>query len=448
MKNLENLHIHFVGIGGISMSALAHFALSQKAVVTGTEKTPSSLTKELEKLGVKITKHQNKIAIKKCDLVVFSGAIKSTHPDLVFAKKLKKEIWERPKFLNFLSKNFNTTIAVSGTHGKTTTTAMLAKVLSPLFPTVHVGGLTQDFGNFKLGKQDVFLSEACEFKQSFLLLKPNISVILNLEQDHMEFYKTKSALIKSFNKFLQKTQDFAVINHDFLSFFDQNFAKAKIVTFGFSENSTIFAKNLSQKNGKFCFDVWCKKKFLGNVKLNIFGKHNVQNALATICVGILCKQSFENIKKALENFCLPKRRFEILSRKKFWIIRDYAHHPTEIKCTLKTAKEICHKKVFCVFEPHTFSRTIFLFQEFLKCFCDADVVIFLPTFSAREKPQKGGTSFDLFSRLKHPQKHYFKNKNDCFDFLSASAKSGDIILFVGAGSVGDFALEFSKKAKN
>ncbi len=429
------------------MSALALFSLNKNAVVTGTEKTPSAITKNLEQLGVKIKKHQNKIGVKNCDLLIFSGAIEPNHPDLVLAKKLKKEIWERAKFLDFVSSFFKTTIAVSGTHGKTTTTAMIAKILKPLNPTVHVGGLTKDFGNFCLGKNEIFLTEACEFKQSFLNLNPNISVITNVEPDHMDFYKTKTALIKSFQKFFVKTSNFAVINHNFLSFFDQNFAKAKIVSFGFNKNCDFWASNLNDKNGKFCFDVFHFNTKLGQIKLNIFGRHNVENALAAIAVGTICDQNFLDIKNAIEKFELPQRRFEILHKQKFLVIRDYAHHPTEIQNTLKTARSICKGKLFCVFEPHTFSRTIFLFDEFLKCFNMADQIIFLPTYSAREKPQKGGTSFDLFKKLNSKQKHYFESKIKCFEFLRQNLKQDDIVLFVGAGTIGDFALEFAKELK-
>lgn len=440
---IKQKKLHFVGIGGVSMSALAKFALAENCIVTGTEKSPNNFTEELKKLGIKINKTKNSVGVKNCDLLVFSGAVNENHPDLLLAKKLGKKILERPQFLNLVSQKFNTTIAVSGTHGKTTTTAMIAKVLNSQNPTVHIGGKTKEFGNLKLGSKNIFVTEACEYKKSFLTLKPNISVVLNIEPDHMDCFKSKQNLINSFQAFVKQTTDFAIINHDFLSFFKQNFAKSKIVSFGFSKKADFFADNLTEKNGKFCFNVFHKKLFLGNIKLNVAGKHNVLNALVAVILGHILGQNFEETKKQLKNFCMPQKRFEILMQKPFLLVRDYAHHPTEIKQTLITAKSISKQKIFCVFQPHTFSRTKFLFSEFLTCFNLADEVVFLPTFSAREKASAGTTSFQLFSKLKHPKKHYFKNLKNCFNFLKTSAKKGSTILFVGAGSISDFALDFT-----
>ena len=449
MINLDNVkHIHFVGIGGVSMSALAKLMHKEGKIISGSDDVIKQSTAQMKKSGYNIKKHSNKTGVLGADLVVYTSAISQNHKDIVLAKSLHIPIVERAEFLSLISKKYKTTIAVSGTHGKTTTTAMLAEVLSKLHPTVHVGGKSK-FGNLKIGGKDFFITEACEFNKSFLCLQPNVSVILNIEEDHMECYRNFNDLIASFSQFINKTSDFIVLNHNFLHFLKQFLAKKKIICFDIDKKSDYWATNLTENNGCFSFDFYADNFCFGNVKLSVFGKHNVFNAVATMATALELGVQFKEIKTKIENFKSVQRRFEFLLNQNIKVVHDYAHHPTEIKSAISTAKLINKNgRIICIFQPHTFSRTEKLLKDFLTCFDKATSLVLVPTFKAREKEKDGLTSKQLFEKLDdNLDATYFDDLDKCAKYLLNIKKDNDLFLFLGAGDIDEFAKKFAKILK-
>ncbi len=426
------------------MSALAKLALSKNILVSGSDDHLSQITKNLSDLGAKICLHKNLEGVRKCDLFVYTVAVNKRSPDFELALKLKKTILERAEFLELVAKNYKEVIAISGTHGKTTTTAMIASIMKEKNPTVHIGGEVDEFGgNLKIGKKDIFITEACEFNKSFLHLTPSILVVTNIECDHMDCYKNLEEIQSTFLQFIYKTTDFVVLNHNFLHLCDQNFANSKICTFDIDKKCDFWATNLTSEKGCYTFDVFNGNFYLGKIELSVPGKHSVLNALASIAVGVNSGISFEKIKKALKNFCNVHRRFEKLYDKSIKVFTDYSHHPTEIKCAIETAKEFSPNRLFCIFQPHTYTRTKALFNDFLTCFTGCDELLLVPTYSAREQSIEGGDSFDLFKKLPDDLNSiYFKEMKSLKNYLSKVIKNGDIILWIGAGDIDKTAKEF------
>ena len=447
MLNLKNItKIYFVGIGGISMSALALLMHKQGKIICGCDDNQSKILEKLKKEGIKIRKHIYRKGLNECDLVVYTNAINKDNENLVIAKNLKKQILERAEFLGEICKTFKTVVAISGTHGKTTTTAMISKVLEDLNPTTHIGGILNDKNeNLIIGNNDIFITEACEYNKSFLHINPTYLVVTNIEKDHMDCYKNFSELKQTFKKIIEKTSKNIVILNKFSSFYNKNFANSNFETFSINQNSTYIAKNIKEENGCYSFDIFFKQKHLGNIKLSVPGKHNILNALSTLCIARHFDIPFQTIKCKLENFKNVLRRFEIVYKNSITIISDYAHHPTEIKATINTAKKLSHNKIICVFEPHTYSRTISLFKEFLTCFDCCDKLILLKTYAAREKEIQGGTAFDLYLKLKDKiNVSYCPTKIECFKELENITEKNDMILFVGAGTIDTFCREYVK----
>lgn len=438
--------IYFVGIGGISMSALAKLMKQKGKVVCGCDDNLSQITKNLENCGIIVKQKIFKKGLKECDLVVYTVAINKDNQNLTLAKKLNKQIIERAEFLGEICKLFKTVIAVCGTHGKTTTTAMLSHILSDLNPTVHIGGITQSSNNMIVGNDEILITEACEYNKSFLHISPSYTIVTNIEPDHMDCYQNFDELKHTFYQFILKTKEKTIINQNILSFHNIIFANEKILSFSLDKNSTTYAQNIKEKNGRYSFDLINKNKKIGKISLLVLGLHNVYNALAVISLCLELKIDFRTIQKKLKTFQNVKRRFEVKYQKKVTIISDYAHHPTEIKASLETAKKLKHNKLICVFEPHTYSRTKTLFSEFLNCFKKSDKLFLLKTYAAREKPIKGGSSYDLFCTLKQTTNvDYFENIDQFFEELYKNIEKNDIILFLGAGTIDSYCDEFIKK---
>jgi len=448
MINFNEINkLYFVGIGGISMSGLAKLMLTQKKEVCGCDDNLTDITKNLTNLGIIVKKSYYKTGLKNCDLVVYTNAISLNNKNLIEAKKLNKPIIERAEFLGEITKLYKTNIAVSGTHGKTTTTSMIANIFEFKNPTIHVGGILDGSkSNIKIGNKQTFITEACEYNKSFLKLNPTYSIVLNIEKDHLDTYKNLKNLKQSFFQFIKQTSKKVIINYNILSTLPQNFDCSKLITFSINKQSTYVAKNLKSYNGAYSFDVYKKENFIGHINLNILGKHNVLNALAAISLCFEQNIPFEIIKDKLESFKSTKRRFEILYNKDFKVITDYAHHPTEIKASIKTALSISKNKLICIFEPHTYSRTISLFKEFLTCFKGAEKLILLPTYKAREKKILGGSAYDLYKVLKQKQAVvYAKNYDACIKLLKKEIEKNNVFLFLGAGTIDNLAREFASK---
>ena len=356
------------------MSALALLVKSEGKIVTGSDLSKSAITKKLKQKGVKVYKKHRATNIKNCDLVVYSGAVPSENPEIKMANQKNIPVIERSELLYLISKQYKNVIAVSGTHGKTTTTAMIAYIfmICGLNPTVHIGG---EFGaidgNIKLGRKEFFITEACEFRDSFLTLKPTVSVINNIELEHLDYFKNFDNEVKSFNKFAYKTKKTCFINSKIAPLIKK---EDNIRTYGYSNSNSLYVRNIRLgSDNKYSFDCYKGKCYIGNFKLNVYGKHNIENALAAISVCLEYGIDYNVIYLGLKSFTNVHRRFELVGLyKKCMMIHDYAHHPTEIFNTIKTCKEVFKKKVICVFQPHTYSRTKTLIENFSKCFDGLD----------------------------------------------------------------------------
>lgn len=443
--------IHFIGAGGISMSALIKLAVSFNKTCSGSDCKPSILLKNLKKQGVKIFTKHKKQNVVGAELVVYSSAIKEDNVEINFAKELNIPIIERSTFLGLIAENYKMVIAVSGAHGKTTTTAMLSNCFLRFGfnPTIHIGGeYNLISGNLNIGGKDFFITEACEFKDSFLSLRPNISVITNIEKEHLDYFKNFENIKKSFSKFCDNTSDVCFINYKYKRFIkNQN----KLITFGTNKNATYVAKNLKLNcDGCYNFDCYKRGDFLGRVEMSVEGRHSVFNALAMISVADFLGVPFNRIANSLKQFSNVGRRYERLGEfNGSTVIHDYAHHPTEIKTIIKTCQESLHKPIVCVFQPHTYSRTKTLIKNFCKTFSLVDSLILVDTYSAREK-------YDYLGSCEHLKEEVKKNckninvygvftKKSVIKFLKKFNLKDKALLFLGAGDIEEVAKRFKTK---
>ena len=444
--NIRNFHnIHLTGIGGISMSAIAQILHSKKHIITGTDDNASPIIDKLKNLGIHISTNHNPDFIKNADLVVFSSAISPSHPDLLLAQKLGKPTLDRAVFLGMLASNYHNTIAVSGTHGKTTTTAMLDCIFNTalLRPTTHIGGIMHhNSANYSLGTKKFFITEACEYNRNILHLHPNTAIITNIQAEHMDCYHDYNDLVNTFLQFTHQTQDLIILNGDTLD--KSTFRPTKgqtLLTFGFEPHNTCYPANIISNAGKYIFDCIYQGKNLGQIRLNLYGQHNILNALACIIASIYYNIHFSTIQSALANFTGVNRRFDILATTPNTIIHDYAHHPTEIKNAITTALSINKGKLHTIFEPHTYSRTLTLMPEFSTAFCDTDYLYILPTYPSREMPLLGGDAIDLFYNVlsSTPNTTYCQHPEALFHTLDNIIQPNDTILFLGAGTIDTIA---------
>lgn len=443
-KNIKN--IHFLGIGGISQSALAIILKQKGFYVSGSDKTESEITKRLEKLNIPVCINDVSENLEKADLVVVTGAIKEDDKELTAVKKLGLNVVSRAKMLGILSRQYKYVISVAGTHGKTTTTGMISKIFidAKLNPTIHIGGNMQEInGNVNVGSEDFFITEACEYQDSFLTLKSDVSVILNVQPDHLDYFKNFNNIKKSFKKFANNTkkQGVVIYNRD-----DENAClsyKHNVVSYSMNGLGVISAKNIKEyEKGRYQFSCYVLGSKLFNCKLNVYGKHNIYNALASISVALYYGIDKQIIKKALENFKGIKRRFEDYGEVNgVKVIHDYAHHPTEISAIINTAKSLTKKDVYVVFQPHTYSRTKLLYDEFLDCFNGAKETLIYKVYSAREKESDGINEKELARGLSLNGKTAFSfdNYQEMKEHILSKAKEGDILLVLGAGDIEGFA---------
>lgn len=437
--------IYFIGIGGISMSGLAEILLERGFKVSGSDMKSSPITDKLTSLGAEIYIGQVKDNIKSdIDLVVYTAAISEENPELMRTKELGIPIMTRAEFLGLLMRGHKYNVAVAGTHGKTTTTSMLSHICldSNLDPTILVGGeLDIIGGNVRPGNSDYFITEACEYKGSFLKFYPYIGIILNIDADHLDYYKDIDDIQNAFINFAKLIpQDGYLVCYAEDERIDKVISQSNcnVITYGINKGD-IVAKNISfNEEGCAHFDVYRDNFKLLSVQLSVPGNHNVLNALASICTSISLNISVENIAHGLQSFKGTHRRFELKGLKNgVSVIDDYAHHPTEIKATLSAAKNYPHKKIFCVFQPHTYSRTISLFNEFIEAFDDVDELILADIYAAREKDTGIVSSTMLGDKIreKHIKCSNFHSFTDIVSYLNKNLESGDILLTVGAGDV-------------
>ncbi len=429
--------VHMIGIGGSGMCPLAEILHSKGYELTGSDVNESDPLKRVKALGAKIYMGHNEANVHGADLVVYSAAISKDNPELKEAEKLGIPTMERSKLLGALTRKFDDCIGVCGTHGKTTTSSAITQMLimNNMDPTAVIGGrLPLINANGIAGNSEFMVCESCEFVDTFLQLSPDLAVLLNIDNDHLDYFKTMDNLVASFTKFINMSK-VAVINGD-----DALCQKAvkdyagEIITFGIGSHNDYTATDIERASAGFKFKVNFKGNYLFDLELSVPGRHNVMNMLSAVAVGRYYGLSDEGIKMSLEAFGGAGRRFERLGTfNDILLVDDYAHHPTEIMATLNSAKQLGFNNVIAVFQPFTFSRTELLKQEFIDALSIADKVILTPIMGSREVNTTGISSEHIAAGLKDCT---------CVDGLESAAKlateiakPGDIIITMGGGDI-------------
>ncbi|MEE0866470.1 MAG: UDP-N-acetylmuramate--L-alanine ligase [Clostridia bacterium] len=451
MPNIDNIKkykkIHMIGIGGVSMSGIAAILKNLGFTVSGSDWAESENTLKLKELGIPVTIGHNIEEVKNSDIVVFSAAIKDDNPEMIEAKRLNIPTMERAVFLGELTRCYKDTICISGTHGKTTTTSMVSLCFleSLKDPSIQVGAyLKQIDGNYKVGNSEHFVIEACEYVESFLKFSPKAEIILNIDNDHLDYFKNFENIKNAFIKYVKLLPDngLIVLNGD-----DSNclglskYTNCKSITYGINnKNVDFYADNITfNKDGFAKFDVFNNNKNLGTIELSVPGIHNVSNALATISLSIMYGINFKYIKSALSKFTGAHRRFEFKGKidNKASVYDDYGHHPTEILATINALKNKEFNKSWVIFQPHTYSRTKNLLDDFANALINFDNIIVLDIYAAREKNTYGITSEDLVNRIKSIGKEskYIPGFNDCVKYVKDNVQKDDIVITLGAGTV-------------
>ena len=440
------IHVHFIGIGGISMSSLAEILLTRHFTISGSDQKASELTHHLESKGAHITIGQRAENITDdIDLIVYTAAIHPDNPEFKKAVEKKIPMLTRAQLLGQIMKNYPVPIAVSGTHGKTTTTSMAALVLmeAKKDPTVSVGGILPEIGgNLRIGHSDTFITEACEYTNSFLSFFPKISIVLNVDADHLDFFKDIDDIRSSFHRFagLLPEDGVLIINADTPKYEAVTEGlSCEVITYSLHGNGDYTADDVVfGEDG--CASFTCKRgeTVIGHFTLHVPGIHNVSNALSVIAMATYLGIDADTIQRGFSAFGGTKRRFEHKGTLAgITIIDDYAHHPTEIRATLTTAQACEKKTLWCVFQPHTYSRTYALLDDFAKALSLADKIVLAPIYAAREQNTLGISSMDLQHKLQALGKecYYFDTFDEIENFLLEHCSSGDLLITMGAGDV-------------
>ncbi|CUU03207.1 UDP-N-acetylmuramate--L-alanine ligase [Candidatus Thermokryptus mobilis] len=451
--------IHFIGIGGIGMSGIAEILLDQGFGVTGSDKQLSEITERLEKLGAKIYEgHSPEHIEPDVDVVVYSSAIKMDNPEVQEAIRRKIPLIRRAEMLAELMR-LKYGIGIAGTHGKTTTTSMVGLILieGGFDPTVIVGGVLRDLGgtNARLGHGNFIVVEADEFDRSFLQLTPTIAVITTLEPEHLDCYGSVEELKNAFIDFANKVPFYGFVVLCLDEPMIQDIIpkiKKKIVTYGLNAQADVQAIDPEFSGRKASYTLIYKGKDYGRINLQVPGIHNIKNSLAGIAVGMELGIEFEKIKKAVERFRGVYRRFEIRAEVNgIIVVDDYAHHPTEIRAVLQAAKDGWKRRVVAVFQPHLYSRTKDFYLDFGRSFFNADVCVLTDVYPAREEPIEGVSGkliADAARDFGHKDVHYVPNKMKLADYVLGLVKSGDMVIFMGAGDITKICGEFIKKLES
>lgn len=451
MPNIDILtkykNIHMIGIGGVSMSGIAAILKNFGFHVTGSDANDSDSIKLLKDKGIKVTVGHNLEDISKADVVVYSAAIKQDDPEMLEAKKLNIETIERADFLGILTRCFKDTICISGTHGKTTTTSMVSLCFIEALkdPSIQVGAFLKAInGNYKVGNSEHFIIEACEYVESFLSFYPKTEVILNIDNDHLDYFKNLDNIKLAFEKYVKllPNDGLLVVNAD-----DENCSSlpkctsAKIVTFGLEkQNSNFIARNISfNANGFPTFDVYYNNNFYKTISLSVPGRHNVMDALACIATCHSYGIDKSTIADALKKFTGAHRRYEFVGtfHGNVSVFDDYAHHPTEIQAIANATMQKKHNKAWIVFQPHTYSRTKNLLHDFAKALAPFDNIIITDIYAAREKNTFDISAQDLVDEITKIGRKaiYMSDFHEIAQYIKDHAINNDIVLTVGAGTV-------------
>lgn len=445
--------IHFIGIGGSGMCPLAEILHSKGYTLQGSDNNESSIVDRIRKMGIKVMMGQRAENIEGAEMVVYSAAISKENPELKAALESGIPTFQRAELLGEVSRQFTNCIGVCGTHGKTTVTSLTVQTMleAGLDPSAVIGGklpLTNSYG--RVGKTETIVMESCEYQDTFLKMSPDVAVILNIDEDHLEYFKTMDNLILSFTKFAESATKAVIYNGD-----DENTLKAikdikgkEMISFGFDKKNDYYAENIEEYKGAFTkFDVMYKGEKLGSVELSIPGIHNVLNALAAIASSIYSGAEFKDCIKGLQEFKGAGRRFEDLGTYNgIDFVDDYAHHPAELKVTLDAAMKMGYNTVWAVFQPFTYSRTAMHFDEFVDVLKIPDRCVMTEIMGSREV-----NTYDIYtSQLaeKIPDSVWFNTQEEVADYVVKNAKAGDLVLTMGCGDIYKSAFMMIERLKN
>ncbi len=428
--------IHMIGIGGSGMCPLAEILHSKGYVLSGSDNNESDPLKRVRALGATVYMGHNAENIKGAELVVYSAAISKDNPELVAAAENGIPTMERSHLLGALTRHYDNVIGVCGTHGKTTVTSMITQILllNKMEPNAVIGGrLPLVNSNGVTGNSQTLVCESCEFVDTFLQMSPDVSVLLNIDNDHLDYFKTMDNLVLSFKKFISMSHTAYINGDDELVRKAATGIDAEIITFGFGEENDYSAANIGKGKFGFCFDVMRKGEKVIRVEMHVPGYHNVLNGLAAFAVCDRMGVEPEGIADAIAKFTGAGRRFEFLGHYDFTLADDYAHHPTEIKATLTAAKELDYERVTVVFQPFTFSRTALLKDEFIDALSVADKVILTPIMGSREINTYGISSEQLAEKL--PDAVVVDGFENIADKIIEVSRKGDIVITMGGGDI-------------
>ncbi len=446
-------NLHFIGIGGISMSGFAELLLKKGFRITGSDSAQSSITEHLSELGIQIFYGQSASNIPDdTDLVVYTAAISEDNPEYMEAVRREIPMMVRAEMIGQIMKNYSNAIAVSGTHGKTTTTSMLTHIFlaADEDPTVSVGGMLDAIGgNIRIGDSGNWIMEACEYTNSFLHFFPTTSIILNIEEDHLDFFKDINDIRNSFHAFaaLLPEDGLLVVNHAIDNYSEITDGIAcRVVTFDIENRSADYcADNISyDAHGHGTFDLYVNGTYSASYHLKVVGRHNISNCLAALCVAYEQGIAPDIIKKGLDTFCGADRRFQYKGDVAgITIIDDYAHHPSEIEATLTAANNYKTGRLWCVFQPHTYTRTKAFLDDFAKALSAADVIIITDIYAAREKNTLNISGKDLADKLLllGADAVYMPDFDEIENFILKNCVKGDMLITMGAGNVVDIGDE-------
>ena len=440
-------HVHFIGIGGISMSGLAEILLERGFTVSGSDMKESELTKRLESHGARVFCGQRaENIIEGIDAVVYTAAVHPDNPEYAAAEAKGLPILTRAELLGQIMRNYRQSIAISGTHGKTTTTSMLSEILmdAKKDPTISVGGMLDAIGgNIRVGGSELFVTEACEYTNSFLSFFPTMELILNIEADHLDFFKDIDDIRRSFRRFaeLLPADGILIINSDIQDFTEiYEGLPCRVITVGSDPEKSHYSAGDVEFDGNACasYELLLDGRKAGRISLSVPGMHNVYNSLAAIAAAHELGIGNEEIKAGLLAFGGTHRRFEkkgVLNG--ITIIDDYAHHPQEIAATLATAKNYPHREVWCVFQPHTYTRTKALMDDFAKALSMADHVVLADIYAARETDTLGISSGTLANKITElgTDTWYFHSFGEIEKFILEKCVNGDLLITMGAGDI-------------
>lgn len=443
----QPIHLHFIGIGGISMSGLARVLLKEGFTVSGSDAKESEITRELASLGVNISYPQSSGNITDdLEAVVYTAAIHKDNPEFAAAREKGLPMLSRAELLGQIMSHYENSIAVAGTHGKTTTTSMLSQILlsGKTDPTISVGGMLKSInGNIRVGSSDIFLTEACEYTNSFLNFYPRYCLILNIEAEHLDFFKDLADIRNSFRKFAANTKEGGTV---FINGEIENYQEiikdlpVKTVTYGMSSCFDYYPADIVFDDmGCASYTLMEKGSAITPIHLKVPGLHNVSNSVAALALALSLGLSPEDTALGLSEFSGTDRRFQYKGKLPCGavLIDDYAHHPTEIKATLKAAANYPHKRIVCVFQPHTYSRTKAFLNDFADALSLADVVVLTDIYAARETDTLGVSSEDILAMLKNAgrEAYYFPSFSDVEKFLQKICVNQDLLITMGAGDI-------------